>query len=120
MKLNTDATYCEESGEASARAVIRVSGGKVLLTAWRVLRGCASPEHVEAEACLEGLRLTAEWIRRPVCVESDCLNLINDTCLVGTLSEIQAVKNVLRECNFRHIKRCSNEVAHGLASAEGV
>jgi hypothetical protein len=26
--------------------------------------------------CLEGLRLTAEWIGQPTYVESDCLNLI--------------------------------------------
>jgi hypothetical protein len=40
--------------------VIRDSDGRVLLTAWIVLQGCASPEHAEAEACLDGLRQSAE------------------------------------------------------------
>jgi ribonuclease HI len=112
-----------ESGNASAGIVIRDSNGKVFLTAWRVLRDCAKPEQAEAEACLEGLWLAAEWVRQPAWVESDCLNLINDihqtnssrSGLLGVLAEIKAVKNILPECHFKHIKRCANEVAHRLA-----
>jgi hypothetical protein len=107
----------------SAGVVIRDSNGRVLLTTWRVLQGCALPEHAEAEACLEGLRLSADWIRQPVRVESDCLNLTNDiqwktssrSCLMGILSEIQAVKSLLQDCHVSHIKRDANMVAHRLA-----
>jgi hypothetical protein len=92
----------------------------VLLTAWRVLRGCGSLE--QAEACLEGLRLSAEWIRQPTSVESDCSNLVNDirlpansrSSLAGVLSEIRAVRAILPDFNFRHTYRNSNKVAHAL------
>jgi hypothetical protein len=58
VKLNTDAGFCLNTGEASAGIVVRDAAGAVILTSWRMLRRCGSPE--EAEACLEGLRLTAE------------------------------------------------------------
>jgi hypothetical protein len=55
VKLNTDAAFCE---------------------GW----GCASAEQAE-EACLEGLRLVADWVQQPTCLESDCSNLIRDVQL---------------------------------------
>jgi ribonuclease HI len=75
VKLNTDAAFCHDSGAASAGCIVRDEGGKVLLTAWRVLRDCGSPEQAEAEACLEALRLTPEWIHQPTWAESDCSNI---------------------------------------------
>jgi hypothetical protein len=59
--VNMDAAFYEASGEASAGIVVRDSQGRVILTTWRVLHGCASPDQPEAEAVLEGLRLTMEW-----------------------------------------------------------
>jgi hypothetical protein len=47
--------------------------GKVLLAAWRF---CGSLEEAEAEAGLQGLRLVAEWIKQPTCLEADYLTLI--------------------------------------------
>jgi hypothetical protein len=72
----------------------------VLLTTWRFIRHCGSPEKAEAKACLEGVRLAVEWIRQPVQVEFDCSNLIkalHDGCQerarwVGTISEINGAK----------------------------
>jgi ribonuclease HI len=81
VKLNTDAAFCEGWGTASVGVVIRDSAGKVILSAWRVIRGCASAEQAEAEACLEGLRLVADWVQQPTCLESDCSNLIRDVQL---------------------------------------
>jgi ribonuclease HI len=128
VKLNTDAAFCHETGAAGTGIIIRDAEGSVLLAAWRALRGCGSPEQAEAEACLEGLRLTAEWIRQPTWVETDCQNLVNDiqrpsnarSRLAGILAEIQAMRNILPECNFRHVRRGSNEVAHGLARRDSI
>jgi hypothetical protein len=78
VKLNTDSAFYKGSDASSAGAVIRDSAGKVILSAWKVIRGCASAVHTEAEACLEGIRLTADWVRQPTCLKSDCSNLI--TC----------------------------------------
>jgi hypothetical protein len=56
--------------------VARDDGGKVVLVAWQGIRRCASPEEADAEACLRGVRLAAEWIRQPIRMEGDCLTLI--------------------------------------------
>jgi hypothetical protein len=63
IKVNMDAAFCYDSGAASVGIIIRDSAGKVLLSAWQMLQGCASPEQADAEACLRGLRLVLEWIR---------------------------------------------------------
>jgi hypothetical protein len=96
VKLNTDAAFCPTSRAANAGSIVRDVKRRVLLTAWRVLRGCASPE--QAEACLEGLRLSTEWIRQATWVASDFSTLVNDirhptnsrSSLAGVLSEISA------------------------------
>lgn len=75
VKVNIDAGFYLDSGLASAGIVVCDSDGKVLLTAWRFLRNCSSPEEAEAEAGLQSLRMVAEWIRQPTCLEADCLTL---------------------------------------------
>jgi ribonuclease HI len=57
VKLNTDASFYANSGEAGAGIVVWNAAGEVELTSWRMLRCCRSPEEVEAEACLQGLKL---------------------------------------------------------------
>jgi hypothetical protein len=78
IKLNTNTCFCPNSRVESAGIVAWGDGRKVLLIAWRMLQNCGTPEKAEAEACLQGLRLIAEWIDRPTYVESDCTNLIHD------------------------------------------
>jgi hypothetical protein len=72
VKLNTDITFCKVTRETSLGIVMQDSEGKVVLTTWRELAGCGLPEQAEAEACLEGMRLSVEWIRQPMLVETDC------------------------------------------------
>jgi ribonuclease HI len=95
----------------------------VLLTAWRFLRHCGSPQEAEAEACLHGLRLAVEWIQQPMIVESDCKTLIDSvqgrvldrSQWAGLLAEIRAMSTLLPECRFQHVKTEGNKVAHLLA-----
>jgi hypothetical protein len=106
VKMNTDAAFCLNSGTASTGIVVRDAEGKVMLTAWQVLRDCNSPEVAEAEAYLQGLRLTAQWICQPTIAETDCLSLVKmiketkdeRSCLSGLLKEARAVANMLPEC----------------------
>jgi ribonuclease HI len=56
--------------------IIRDVHGNVILSAWRSLQHIALAEEAEMEACLQGLPLVAEWIRQPVCIETDCATLI--------------------------------------------
>lgn len=95
----------------------------VLLTSWRLLRRCTSAMEAEAEACLEGVRLTAEWVQQQTVVESDCSQLIDGlrsaaptrASWVGILKDIWAVGALLPEIAFSKIKRDANMIAHNLA-----
>jgi hypothetical protein len=127
-KMNTDASFSEQTGEASSGVVIQDAEGSILLSAWKTLENMASVE--EAEACLEGSRLAVEWIKLPILIESDCAELVKAlgtgggrwSRWVGTISEIKAVSRLLQECNYVHVRRDSNQVAHELAKlgARGV
>jgi hypothetical protein len=120
VKLNTDVAFCPRTEATGIGMVARDHSGAVLLTAWRSLRRCGSPE---AEACLQGIRLIAEWIREPTWVESECANLIKAlekksktrSVWVDILAEIKATSNLLHACSFRHIHRETNLVAHLLS-----
>jgi hypothetical protein len=63
VKINTDGAFCPRTGEASVGVIARDHQGVTILSAWRFIRHCGSPEEAEAEACLEGIRLAAEWVR---------------------------------------------------------
>jgi hypothetical protein len=118
VTINTGAGFCKQSGIAGTGIVVRDQAGRVLLTAWRFIRYCGSPE-----ACLQGVRLAAEWVRLPARVESDCLALIkavdaspsSRSAWAGIVDEIRAARNLLPECTMNHIRREANKVAHGLA-----
>lgn len=123
IKVNTDASFIDESGKASAGIIARDSHGQVTLTAWRTLRNCASVVEAEAEACLDGIRLASEWIGQPIQLESDCLLLINAlnsakttrSSWEGSTQDIKANASLLPECVFLHVNRDGNQVAHQLA-----
>jgi hypothetical protein len=95
----------------------------VLLTAWRFVRQCGSPEQAEAEACLDAVRLAVEWIRQPIFLESDRVSIVNAlksndssrSSWAETIAEIGAASELLPECRFAHTRREGNRVAHQLA-----
>jgi hypothetical protein len=97
--------------------------GHVLLSSWWLLRKCASAEEAEAEACLEGVRLSAQWVRQPTIIEVDCSSVIkalrnepgDRLPLGGVLKEIRATCALLPEFRLLLIRREANMVAHALA-----
>jgi hypothetical protein len=123
VKLNANAYFRAANGDGGMGVIIRDDEGKVLLTTWRTLRNLASAEAVEAEACLEGVRLATQWIRQPLQVELDCQLLIealnkegeNISLLVGVIAKIKGYSLLLLDCRFTHIRRNANQVADGLA-----
>ncbi|RLM98787.1 hypothetical protein C2845_PM06G08740 [Panicum miliaceum] len=42
------------------------SDGRIILTAWHVLFRCQDAVEAEAQTCLEGFRLAAQWIQGPI------------------------------------------------------
>jgi hypothetical protein len=65
IKLNDDVGYNKESGLARVGVIVRDEANTTVLTTWRILCHCGSPEEAEDEACLEGIRLVVKWIRKP-------------------------------------------------------
>jgi ribonuclease HI len=123
VKINTDAGFCTDSGNASMGVVIRDSSGKVPLAAWQMLWNCASAEEAEAEAFLRGIRLAAEWVKQPAMVEMDCANIIRALRSKaelrapdqGILEEIRAACTLLPATKFQAIRREANKAARTLA-----
>jgi ribonuclease HI len=123
VKVSIDAGYYLDTGSASTGIVICDHEGKVLLSAWRWLRSCGSPEEAEAEACLQGIRLASKWIRQSTEVESDFQLLVrrlrsNEQDRVawsGLVEETRAVCNLLPQYQVMHVRREANGVAHELA-----
>jgi hypothetical protein len=68
-------------------------------------------------------RISAEWVRQPTMVETNCQNLISDiqkplnarSGQAGNLAEIKGVQSLLVDCKYMHVHRGGNEVAHTLA-----
>jgi hypothetical protein len=120
VKINTDAGYNETTGEASAGVIIRNATGEVLLTAWQMVRNCSTAAEAEAEACLRGVQLGAEWVRQPTIVETDCINVVRAlqakteerAAWDVILKEIQAACVLLPGCSFKYGRRVVNRAAH--------
>ena len=105
-------------------AVLRDTNGAVIGSAWNTIRNCASAEAAEAKAYLEGIRDTMQFVDRPVVIESDCANVIQqisskdfNKSLIGSLcTEIQSLLGQLPDFTIAKISRNGNRVAHALAS----
>jgi hypothetical protein len=97
LKVNTDVGFDPGSGRASLGVMARDDRGKVVLAAWQGIGRCGSSEEAEAEACLKGVRFSAERFRQPISVEGDCLTLIkangatleSRSSIVSIISEIR-------------------------------
>lgn len=86
------------------------------------MRNCASAMEAEAESCLEGVRLVAEWVRQPMVLEADCWHLLQElksptssrAAWSGVIEDILAVCQLLPGWTISRVKRASNGVAHKL------
>ena len=121
-KCNVDGSFVSQSGEAGVGVVVRDSEGQVILTAWRVIFRCQDAVEAEALACLEGLRLAAQWVQGSIILESDCAQVIqamqqkeDRSALRFILEVAKDQAQVLVDWRITKVKRESNLVAHELA-----
>lgn len=98
VKANVDGSFIQSSEAASAGIVIRDHTGSVLLTSWRILSHCGSAEEAEATACWEGVNLAAEWVKKPLILETDCANLVS--MLTSSGFDRAQLCHVLRSIKF--------------------
>jgi ribonuclease HI len=105
-KVNTDAGYFQDTCMASTGAVLRDAEGNMLMAAWKTVSNVAAAEEAEALACLDGIRLAAEEVSRPVVVETDCFMLVQAVNRDG--NPRARWSSIIEEIK-------ANQVAHGLA-----
>jgi ribonuclease HI len=123
FKINVDAAFNLQSGEAAIGVVIRDWVGDLKLTAWRVIFHCRDAEEAEARACLEGVHLAHRWPEVPMVLESDCHSVVTklnestrDRSLIWQLiEEAREVGGQLSRIQFDQISRTQNNLAHLLA-----
>jgi hypothetical protein len=60
IKMNVDAAFCADTGEAAAGVVFRNHSGEPIAAASSVLEGCNDAEEAEAIAVLTGMNLAVQ------------------------------------------------------------
>ena len=123
IKVNFDGSFVVQDGKAGAGVIARDSHGHVVFTAWRALFRCQNAEEAEALACLESLRLAAQWSQGSVIIETDCARIAkaleakeDRSSLSFILSDAKLHARLLVEWRIAKVKRECNSVAHELAS----
>jgi len=122
VKLNVDGSFVQQSGESGVGVIARDNEGHVIFSAWRSIFNCQDAAEAEAWACLEGLRLAAQWIHEPVIVESDCARIVqalqaeeDRSALSFILLEAKDHARMLPQWRIAKVKRECNSVANELA-----
>ncbi|CAN6252434.1 unnamed protein product [Urochloa humidicola] len=103
--------------------IVRDQRGEVILSSWKVLRNCASAEEAEAVACLEGIQLVLEYVKKPTILESDCAAVVSSLLAPSVdrarcshiIQETRACMELLPGISIKKIRRECNRVAHELA-----
>ncbi|CAN6215731.1 unnamed protein product, partial [Urochloa humidicola] len=123
VKVNVDGAFDPLTGRAGIGIVIRDNLGIPELCAWKAISDGLNAEEIEALACLEGVRLAAEWSHGKTIIESDCSTVINAACKPGAdksqwafiINNLKHVSRLLPKVVFQAVRREKNVIAHELA-----
>jgi ribonuclease HI len=128
-KINVDAAFCQDTGEAAVGVVARDHLGVIVMAASKVIDVCKEVEEAEAFAIREGLKLAGEHdlepvALEPVALESDCATAVNAVNSHVECSsrcwtiyrDIVYLRSLFPSCKILKIGRKSNSVAHNLAA----
>lgn len=121
-KINVDGSFDLNNGKAGAGVVARTSTGEVVFTAWRALFRCSDAAEAEARACVEGIRLAAEWAPGRVIIETDCARIVqamqhgeDKSDITFVMAEARELTQLLLEWKVALVRRDCNAVANELA-----
>ena len=122
FKINANGATSNLGKNSSIGVIIRDCNGHVVAALYKYLQGRFAADQVEALAVEQGVLLAQELQLSRVIVESDALAVIqaiNDNTTGSDLGHIlQGVLLVcesFESCNFKHLSRDFNAVAHELA-----
>ena len=122
-KLNFDATLLDGFNQVRLGVVCRHSQGHVLAALSQKVGPVQSMEMAEVLAARRAVVFARELSFFEVQIEGDCLRIIqalqaSDRCytLYGhIIDEIKRLGSLLWRCQFQHVKRDENRLAHGHA-----
>ena len=126
LKINIDAAFCSSSREASLGAVARNTEAEVCFSAVTKLQGFESPLQAEIKAIWFGLQVAREMNYKSIQLESDCLLTVLEISKKDDsyyewdcfISEILDLSLEYESCDFFHISRKANNLAHNIAKSE--
>ncbi|KAA3482707.1 reverse transcriptase [Gossypium australe] len=123
VKVNFDAAFFENLGQAAMGVVARDDGGYVLLSCSVLQEQVASAFAAEALACRLATRIGVEMQWENVIIEGDALAVIkksrkkeNGRSKIGAfIQDIHQLKKKIGNCRFEYVPRTVNSLAHLLA-----
>jgi ribonuclease HI len=123
-KINVDAAFCQDTGEAVVGVVARDHLEVIVMAASKVINVCKEVEEAEACAIREGLKLAVEHDLEPMALESDCataVKAVNSRVECSSrcwtiYRDIVYFHSLFPSCKILKIGRNSNSVAHYLAA----
>ena len=122
-KANFDAALFANNNTTGIGVVIRDCNGNVLSALSQKIVLPQSIEHAEALAASRAMTFAGELSLSKVMFEGDCLRIINainkkepcHTLFGHIIEEIWSGTTSLVTCNFQHVRREGNKLAHALA-----
>ncbi|KAG6697711.1 hypothetical protein I3842_09G215400 [Carya illinoinensis] len=123
LKLNVDGVAFSDLGRSGVGVVLRDHTGKVLMAVSQTELEMGGSEPLELMVIFRGIQMCATMGIPKLMVESDSLlcieglwyNNMHQSMLGGLYSEIQSLVARYVCCEFSHVYREGNQVAHGLA-----
>ncbi|PNT60933.1 hypothetical protein BRADI_5g08336v3 [Brachypodium distachyon] len=76
QKLNVDASFNADTGQAAWGSILRNHLGEIVMSAWGELPRVPNAGVAEALACFHGLRAASQVTACPIVLATDCLQLV--------------------------------------------
>lgn len=121
IKLNVDASFCKDTGQACVAVIGRNRNGNIHIGLTKKTFA-NSPLSAEALAVREAASLAVNLGLQNILIESDCLVLVTACRKETEIGEISSIvqdilqlKQNVRNCGFTWVGRSGNKLAHTLA-----
>lgn len=121
--INVDASFSEDSGEATAGIIMRDQPGTICLAASLRISRSNDAEEAEAKAIRLGLQIARDYELVPSSVLSDCFGAVSKANYQSRLQnrawciyeDIHRLNTYFPGCSISYTRRTLNSAAHELA-----
>lgn len=124
MKLNIHGSFDASLNQGGIGVIPRNSTGSVIFSACGFIDRCNCALEAELLALKEGIILALQWTLLPICIETDCLEVMNlvqsassvRSELAHLIRDIGVLISGNREVQIKKVLRCQNTFSHFLAN----